>query len=436
MIYTAIDTFYLSDEELNNSPSRKDGIDEPTEVNLRIYGCDLIQECGILLKLPQAVMASGQVLFHRFYCKKSFAKFNVKRLAASCVWVASKLEENPRKARHVINVFHRMECRRENLPIEHLDSFSKKYAELKLDLIRTERHLLKEMGFVCHVEHPHKFISNYLATLETPPELRQEAWNLANDSLRTTLCVRFKSEVVACGVVYAAARRFQVPLPENPPWWKAFDADKSGIDEVCRVLAHLYSLPKAKYIPVCKEGGSFSTTSKSWDPQPMLKEDTLSGPPTKDDPKTATTVMISSGGSKESLGKAAAGKLKESKKNADISQTAPLVEDEAKEEQMPRKPRSEHKLGAEGERIKEREREKDRVKVRDRERGRDSDREREREDGERDREKIKDRTHRSKEKGRDSGHSGMPKHHSSRDRDHHSSYSSREKDRHRHHSYG
>lgn len=77
-------------------------------------------------------------------------------------------------------------------------------------------------------------------------------------SLRTTLCVRFKSEVVACGVVYAAARRFQVPLPEYPPWWKAFDAEKSGIDEVCRVLAHLYSLPKAQYIPVCKDGDSFT----------------------------------------------------------------------------------------------------------------------------------------------------------------------------------
>lgn len=32
-------------------------------------------------------------------------------------------------------------------------------------------------------------------------------------SLRTTLCVRFKSEVVACGVVYAAARRFQGATP-------------------------------------------------------------------------------------------------------------------------------------------------------------------------------------------------------------------------------
>ncbi|KAL7209578.1 hypothetical protein ACSBR1_031184 [Camellia fascicularis] len=52
---------------------------------------------------------------------------------------------------------------------------------MKMDLNRTERHLLKKMGFICHVEHPHKFISNYLAALETSPKLRQEAWNLAND---------------------------------------------------------------------------------------------------------------------------------------------------------------------------------------------------------------------------------------------------------------
>lgn len=84
-------------------------------------------------------------------------------------------------------------------------------------------------------------------------------------SLRTTLCVRFKSKAVACGVVYAAAHRFQVPLPENPPWWLAFDADKSEIDEVCRVLAHLYTLPKAQYIPVFKDNDSFMMTKKVTD---------------------------------------------------------------------------------------------------------------------------------------------------------------------------
>nr|DAD37891.1 TPA_asm: hypothetical protein HUJ06_008532 [Nelumbo nucifera] len=427
MIYTAIDTFYLTDEQLKNSPSRKDGIDEATETTLRIYGCDLIQESGILLRLPQAVMATGQVLFHRFYCKKSFARFNVKRVAASCVWLASKLEENPRKAKQVLIVFHRMECRRENLPIEHLDVFSKKYSELKVDLIRTERHLLKEMGFICHVEHPHKFISNYLATLETPPELRQEAWNLANDSLRTTLCVRFRSEVVACGVVYAAARRFQVPLPENPPWWKAFDAEKSGIDEVCKVLAHLYSLPKAQYIPVCKDGDSFTTSSKTKDPQAQQvpKDGVPNGAAASSDTsatKVSTAPNSDSGGSKDALIKAALDKLKESKKSDDDVKSAPV--EGAVREEPPSKLKVDHRQEVGGERNRERERERDRErerersKARDRDRGRDSDREREREkDVERDREKIKERSHRSKDKGKDSGggHSDKSRHHSSRD---------------------
>ncbi|CAK7325529.1 unnamed protein product [Dovyalis caffra] len=444
MIYTAIDNFYLTDDELQNTPSRKDGIDEATETTLRIYGCDLIQESGILLKLPQAVMATGQVLFHRFYCKKSFARFNVKKVAASCVWLASKLEESPRKSRQVIIVFHRMECRRENLPIDFLDLNSKKFAELKIELSKTERHILKEMGFVCHVEHPHKFISNYLATLGTPQELRQEAWNLANDSLRTTLCVRFKSAVVACGVVYAAARRFQVPLPESPPWWKAFDAEKSGIDEVCRVLAHLYSLPKAQYISVCKDGDfSFSIKSSDSQLQPVPKELPRSSLPTNNDSteaKAAPSGNVESSGSKD-ITKVASDKLKESKRSDDESKPA---EGEARDELIPRS-KSEHRTEASGDRSKERDRERererdrerDRIKAPDRDRGRDSDRERERDEIERDRDRAKDRGHhRSKDRGRESGHSEKSRHHSSRDRDYYSSsYSSREKDRHRHHSY-
>lgn len=126
-------------------------------------------------------MATGQVLFHRFYCKKSFTRFNVKvcwilwtlrnfvfspavccivwllavirtcssflclsknfrllsalfpisnrsivmlplqDVAASCVWLASKLEESPKEISVVLQVLWRMERRRNNLPIEILD---------------------------------------------------------------------------------------------------------------------------------------------------------------------------------------------------------------------------------------------------------------------------------------------------------------------------
>ena len=91
-------------------------------------------------------------------------------------------------------------------------------------------------------------------------------FHLLDCSLRTTLSTRFKSEVVACGVVYAAARRFSVSLPESPPWWKVFDAEKEDIDEVCRVLANLYSQPKPSYIEVSKDSKSFVLTSKAWEP--------------------------------------------------------------------------------------------------------------------------------------------------------------------------
>ncbi|CAN6248470.1 unnamed protein product [Urochloa humidicola] len=413
MIYTAIDTFYLTDEQLRDSPSRKDGIDEATETMLRVYGCDLIQESGILLRLPHAVMATAQVLFHRFYCKKSFVQFSAKRVAASCVWLAGKLEESRREPKHIIFVFHRMECRRENLPIEYLDVSSQEYSELMRDLMRTERHLLKEMGFVCHVEHPHKFIPNYLITLEAP-DLIQEAWNLANDSLRTTLCVRFKSEVIACGVVYAASRRRGISLPEDPPWWNVFDADEAGIQEVCRVLAHLYGLPKLQCIPVHRDNDSF-TIRRTPDPQASNESPASAVASNK-----GTPVPSSSSQEKDSVTKAP-NKVKG--KNDDESKPLPA---ELNGKQDPAVNLKNEKSESGVDRSWEIER--------DRSRGRDCDgRNRDSNRDSRCRDSDRERDRRQRSRDRRSGYSDNEKsrHHSSWGQDdYYSSHLSREKDRH------
>ena len=71
-------TFLLPEEALADSPSRKAGVSAELEAQLRLYGCELIQEAGCLLKLSQAVMATGQVLLHRFYCKRPLTKYDVK----------------------------------------------------------------------------------------------------------------------------------------------------------------------------------------------------------------------------------------------------------------------------------------------------------------------------------------------------------------------
>lgn len=43
----------LPDDRLSVTPSQLDGLGSETEADLRIYGCELIQTAGILLKLPQ-----------------------------------------------------------------------------------------------------------------------------------------------------------------------------------------------------------------------------------------------------------------------------------------------------------------------------------------------------------------------------------------------
>ena len=83
-----------------------------------------------------------------------------------------------------------------------------------------------QIGFDTAVEHPHKFILNYKPILQLSPDVLQHSWNFANDSLRSDVCLRFRTEVIACACVYMATRMAGVPMPEN--WWEIFDAPLEG----------------------------------------------------------------------------------------------------------------------------------------------------------------------------------------------------------------
>ena len=66
------------------------------------------------------------------------------------------------QVRDVLNVFNHLEQKRAGATsFAVLDIYSQKYTTLKERLIRAEREILKELGFVLYTEHPHKFILNY-----------------------------------------------------------------------------------------------------------------------------------------------------------------------------------------------------------------------------------------------------------------------------------
>lgn len=60
------------------TPSIRDGLSRDTEISQRIYGCQLIQKAGVLLRLEAVTVASAQTILHRFYYRKSLKKFDVR----------------------------------------------------------------------------------------------------------------------------------------------------------------------------------------------------------------------------------------------------------------------------------------------------------------------------------------------------------------------
>lgn len=170
------------------------------------------------------------------------------------MFLAGKLEEEMRQLRDVINVFHNMRQRRQARPTLPLVVGGEVYAKWQQLTLRCERSILAAMGFNLYVimDHPHKHILHYVRLLDGDHLLAQLAWNYLNDGMRLDLCVRYPPEVIACSAVFLAARRLQVGLPSNPPWYNVFGATTEDVEAVAVAVTQLYDEMKLTWLPSLK----------------------------------------------------------------------------------------------------------------------------------------------------------------------------------------
>ncbi|CAF1204036.1 unnamed protein product [Adineta ricciae] len=225
----------------NPTPSMNEGLPYDIEYDLRLIGCELIQTACLLLKLPQTAVATGQVLFHRYFYSSSFVRRQMEIVAMACTNLAAKIEENARRIRDVINVFNHIKQVRSGKTIHPL-LIDQVYVDRKGEVIKAERRILKELGFCVYVKHPHKMITVYLKVLEKEREkdLVQTAWNYMNDSLRTDVFLRFTPETIACACIDLAARSLQIALPKSPPWYVIFGARANEVHFIMFSILRLY----------------------------------------------------------------------------------------------------------------------------------------------------------------------------------------------------
>jgi len=253
---------------LRQTASQEDGVSPATEAALRSYGAGLIQQAGILLRCRQVVMVSAQIILQRFYFRKSLMSFDVRRVAAAALLLATKLEEQPRKLTSVAKCVYVLACREDGIS---MDLSSPQFLTMKTEVIRVERHILREMGFAIGqlLEPPHKLVLQYAAVLECPKEITQKAWGFLNDAMRTTVCCQFEPNIIAVAGISLAARTLEFPLPQEPDaWWEIFDASYDEVVAVCERVWQVYNQRPPRYVNLSKGAGMpiASPTSSFWAP--------------------------------------------------------------------------------------------------------------------------------------------------------------------------
>lgn len=223
--------------------------------DLRIFACDLIQSSGITLKLPQMAMTTAQMLLQRVYHRPdyTFDQHPLDITAMAALFLAAKIEENPRKARELIDVFTRVLSKKMHKKI--LLSLNQ-HEKVREELITTERRLLKALGFNLLSSYPHKIIvttyNGILSVLDPENnvwkerdnrELLQLAWNYCNDSLRTEVFIKFSQEAVACACIQLACCDTHMLFPKSTDgreWYCLFSKDGSDVECAIQMIKNLY----------------------------------------------------------------------------------------------------------------------------------------------------------------------------------------------------
>ncbi|KAH9420891.1 Cyclin-T2 [Dermatophagoides pteronyssinus] len=213
--------WYFTKDELENSPSRRCGIDAEKELSYRQQAANLIQDMGQKLKVNQLVINTAIVYMHRFYTQHSFSRFHRNSIASCALFLAAKVEEQHRKLEHVIKVAQICLYR------ENLDPRSEQFQALAAELVHHENLMLRTLGFDLSVQHPHTYVVNCFDLVRANKDLAQASYIMATNSLHlTTMCLQYKPTVVACICVYFVCKWASFELSrsiEGRDWWTYVD---------------------------------------------------------------------------------------------------------------------------------------------------------------------------------------------------------------------
>ncbi|KAK2751575.1 hypothetical protein FQN55_000296 [Onygenales sp. PD_40] len=253
-----------SPSQLANSSSSLDSIPVDLETSIRYAAVRLTQAAGILLRLPQDVIAKATVTFTRFWIGPeggSLSVYSAKDISAACLYLTAKLSFVPTSPRSIINTYAfllspeaspldfanpRLSAEKPSPETYYVSEGS--YQTARLHLMKMESSVLRTLAFNTHVTLPHTIALTYLQTLgASSSALSKRVFEHLNASLFSPqlLYLTHQPNALAVSAIYLAAREEGVKLVDDE-WWEVFDVDREELGFLVVGMRSMENFAKAE----------------------------------------------------------------------------------------------------------------------------------------------------------------------------------------------
>jgi protein BUR2 len=168
---------------------------------------------------------------------------NAQQVAATALFLATKVEEHCRKVRELVIACCRVAQKNPNLKV---DENTKDYWRWRDTIILNEDVLLELLCFDLAIESPYNILFGLLQYygVEKQKKLRDSAWSFINDSNMTQTCLLFTSRTIACAALWFAAKQTGIAFSDDQrgrPWWEVQRVPLKQIRKALNYMADFYT---------------------------------------------------------------------------------------------------------------------------------------------------------------------------------------------------
>ncbi|KAJ3214204.1 methylglyoxal reductase (NADPH-dependent) gre2 [Dinochytrium kinnereticum] len=160
---------------------------------LKIHFSTLIHKLGRKLHVRQQVVSTALIYFKRYFARNPFRKSDPMLIAATCLYLASKVEECPV---HIKNVVAEM---------KNVMADAGGFPHDPSRIAESEFYLLEELSFYTIIYHPYRSLSLFCTDIGADSHFLQTAWMLVNDCYRSDIPLLYPPYMIAlCAILVTA----------------------------------------------------------------------------------------------------------------------------------------------------------------------------------------------------------------------------------------